>query len=113
MSTTAYFTALAGGGLAIGALCGVLLPRRRTGGLPMAMLLGGAFTVIAGLFITEFFDIDQEAGFVALALGPLWAFTGRGHDGSGDSWSGGDSGGGDCGGGGGDGGGGCDGGGGD
>ncbi len=112
MSTTTFVIILAAGGLSIGALCGVLLPRKRTGGLPMAILLGGAFTVISGLFITELFETDREVGFAAFALGPLWAFTGSAN---GSGFSGGDYGsssGGDCGGGGdgggGGGGGGCD-----
>lgn len=110
MSTSTFIVVLAAGGLAIGALCGMLLPRKRTGGLPMAMLMGALLTAFAGFWITEFFDTDQEVGFVALALGPLWAFTGSGggHGGHGSShgdhsdatWGDSDSGGGDGGGGG-------------
>ena len=81
----------------------------------MAMLMGALLTAFAGFWITEFFDTDQEVGFVALVLGPLWAFTGSGggHGGHGSSDWDSDSGGGGGDGGGGDGGGGDGGGGGD
>jgi uncharacterized membrane protein YeaQ/YmgE (transglycosylase-associated protein family) len=104
------FVVLVAGGLALGALCTRLLPSKRTGGMFAAMWAGAFGTVFVGLLITELVGADNEIGLAALAIGPIYSFSGIGDFFSGgvssSTW--GDSGG-DCGDSGGDGdGGGCD-----
>ncbi|MEA2191619.1 MAG: hypothetical protein QOI73_1740 [Solirubrobacteraceae bacterium] len=107
MSTTVFYIALAAGGALVGALCTLLLPSKRTGGLFAAMWAGAFGSIFVGLLITELFGAAHEVGLAAIAAGPLFAFSPLGDlfdggtDGSGwgDGDGGGDGGGGDGGGG--------------
>ena len=105
MSFAVYLVVLAIGGMVIGALSAMLMPRARTGGVPAGAVFGLAFTVIAGIWITEFFETQTTVGLpVALALALLFhicaPLSSGGGGGSWGHWSVGDSGGSaDCGGG--------------
>lgn len=113
MNLTVFLISLAIGGLLIGALFAVLLPRIASGGIVPAVILSVAFTVVGGYVITDLFELEYNVGLpLVLALSPLYLFVVSRSDGSGGfstPWSGGDYSSGDCASdGGGDGGGGCD-----
>jgi len=114
MNLTVFLLSLAAGGIVIGTLCGMLLPRASSGNLPGLIVLGAISTVFGGIFIAAFFEIENVIALpVALALAPVYlcwgalkgggghahAWGGGGGDYSSGDCGGGDSGGGDSGGG--------------
>jgi len=105
MNLTVFLISLAAGGLVIGALCGMLLPRAPFGSVPNVMVLGAFSTIFGGVFIAAFFEIENVIALpVALALAPAylcWATLKGGDGGHQHAWAGGgsDYGSGDCGGG--------------
>ncbi len=103
MNLTVFLISLAAGGLIIGALCGTLLPRASSGGMPGLIMLGAISTVFGGIFIGAFFEIENVIALpIALALAPvyLWWSALKGDGEHTHAWAGGggDYSSGDCGG---------------
>jgi uncharacterized membrane protein YgcG len=99
---TTFILSLAAGGVLVGVLIAMFLPRIASGGVLPAAFLCAIFAVIGGFVVTDLLELEYSVGGpLVLALTPLYAFVVSRSDGDGYSspWSGGDSGSGDCGGG--------------
>ena len=104
MNLAIFLISLAAGGIVVGALCGMLLPRTSSGSLPALLVLGAISTIFFGIFIAAFFETENVIALpVALALAPVylcWGALKGGGGGHAHAWGGGgDYGSGDCGGG--------------
>ena len=104
MNLTVFLISLAAGGIVIGTLCGMLLPRASSGKVLNLIMLGVFSTVFGGIFIAAFFEIENVIALpVALVLAPVylcWFALKGGGGGHQRAWAGGggDYGSGDCGG---------------